>query len=64
VFRHRFDPSSVVAALIFLGVAVRYLVEGFGGEKVSYPWAVPALVVSIALIIILRLAFHGRRRDP
>jgi hypothetical protein len=64
VFRHRFDPSSAVAALIFLGVAVRYLVEGFGGRQVSYAWAVPALVISIALIMVLRVVFHGRRRDP
>jgi hypothetical protein len=63
VFRHRFDPSSVVAALIFLGFAVRYLVEGFGGQKVSYPWTMPSLVISIALILILRVAFHRRRRD-
>jgi hypothetical protein len=53
-----------VAAVVFLGVAVRYLVEGFGGQKVSYAWAVPSLVISIALIIVLRLVFHGRRRDP
>ena len=64
MFRHKFDPSSIVAALVFLGVAVRYLVEGFGGQKVSYPWAVPSLAISIALIIVLRLVFHGRRRDP
>jgi uncharacterized membrane protein YtjA (UPF0391 family) len=64
VFRHRFDPSSAVAALIFLGVAVRYLVEGFGGQEVSYAWAVRSLVISVALIILLRLVFHGRRRDP
>jgi hypothetical protein len=52
-----------VAALIFLGFAVRYLVEGFGGQKVSYPWTMPSLVISLALIIVLRLAFHRRRRD-
>jgi hypothetical protein len=63
VYRHRFDPSSAIAALIFLGVAIRYLVEGFGGHRVSYSWAVPTVVASIALIMILRLVFHGRRRD-
>ena len=64
MFRHRFDPSSFVAALIFLGVAARYLVEGFGGQEVSFPWAVPSLAVSIAVIIVLRIAFRRRRRSP
>jgi ABC-type Fe3+ transport system permease subunit len=63
VFRHRFDPSSVVAALVFLGVAVRYLVEGFGAQRVSYPYAVPAVVISIALVVVLRLVFHSGRHE-
>jgi hypothetical protein len=64
VFRHRFDPSSPVAAMLFLGIAGRYLAEGFGGPRVSYDWAVPAVVVAVALICLLRLIFRSRRDQP
>jgi hypothetical protein len=64
VFRHRFDPSSLVAAILFLGIAGRYLTEGFGGGRVSFPWAVPAVVATLVLIVLLRLVFHSRRREP
>ncbi|MDN3357148.1 hypothetical protein [Actinomadura sp. DC4] len=62
MYRHKFDPSSLVAALVFLGVAIRYLVEGTGGHRVSYDWAMPSVLVSIGLIIVLRLVFRSRRR--
>ena len=65
MFRHKFDPSSVIAALIFLGIAIRYLVEGFGGNRVPYSGAVPSIIIAIVLIIVLRCAFRSRRRhDP
>jgi hypothetical protein len=64
VFRHRFDPSSLVAAVLFFGIAARYLTEGFGGHPVSFPWAVPAVGGAIALIVLLRAVFQSRRRDP
>jgi ABC-type Fe3+ transport system permease subunit len=64
VFRHRFDPSSLVAAVLFFGIAARYLTEGLGGRPVSFPWAVPAVVAAIALIALLRAVFQSRRRDP
>jgi hypothetical protein len=64
VFRHRFDPSSLVAAVLFFGIAARYLTEGFGGRPVSFAWAVPAVGGAIALIVLLRAVFQSRRRDP
>jgi hypothetical protein len=64
VFRHRFDPSSLVAAILFLGIAGRYLTEGFGGRRVSFPWAMPAVLATIVVIVILRIMFRPRRRDP
>lgn len=62
MFRHKFDPSSLVAAALFLGIAGRYLLEGFGGHQVSYNWAIPAVVVAVALILLLRAVFRSRRR--
>jgi hypothetical protein len=64
VFRHKFDLSSLAAAILFLTIAARYLVEGFGGERVSFPWAMPSVLASIVLIVLLRLVFRSRRRDP
>jgi hypothetical protein len=63
VFRHRFDPSSLIAAILFLGIASRYLIEGFSGRQVSFPWAMPAVLAAIIVIILLRLIFHSRRDE-
>jgi hypothetical protein len=58
VFRHRFDPSSLISAVVFLGVAVRYLA---GKPPV---WVVPGIAVALAVIVLLRLVFRARRREP
>jgi len=63
VFRHRFDPSALVAGLLFLTMAGRYLVEGFGGHPVSFPWATPFALAAIVVIVILRMIFRSRRRE-
>jgi ABC-type phosphate transport system permease subunit len=61
VFRHRFDPSSAVAAAVFLAVAARYLAHGFGRAPISFLWAVPATVIGLVVIGALRIAFRSRR---
>jgi Flp pilus assembly protein TadB len=58
VFRHRFDPSSLVAAVVFLAVAVRYLA---GAPPV---WVVSGIAVALGVIVLLRAAFRARRREP
>jgi hypothetical protein len=64
VFRHRFDPSSVVAAVVFLNIAGGYLNEGFGGAPVSFVWAVRGVLGGILLIVVFRALFRSRRRGP
>lgn len=64
MFRHRFDPSSLVAALVFVNVACAYLNEAFGGTLVAFRWAVPGVVAGILVIAALRLLFRSRRREP
>lgn len=64
MFRHRFDPSSLVAAVLFAGIAARYLIEGLGGHPVSFGWAVPAVLAAVGAIYLLRMMFRSRRRDP
>jgi hypothetical protein len=63
VFRHRFDPASLVAGVLFLTIAGRYLVEGLGGRTVSFPWAAPFVLAAVVLIAILRVIFRSRRRE-
>jgi hypothetical protein len=63
VFRHRFDPSSLIAGILFLGIAGRYLIEGFSGRHVSFPWTMPAALTAVVVIILLRLIFHSRRQE-
>ena len=60
--RHRFDPSALVAGILFFGFALRYLNEGLGGHAVPYAWTTPAAIGTIVVIALLRLVFHARRR--
>ncbi len=59
--RHRFDPSALVGGTLFLAIAVRYLIEGFGGHRVPFAWTLPAVFVTIAAILFLRVVFRSRR---
>jgi hypothetical protein len=61
VSRHKLDPSALVAGVLFLTIAGRYLAEAFGDHRLSYAWTMPFVLGSIALIYVLRLIF--RRRD-
>ncbi|MCO5999169.1 hypothetical protein [Actinoallomurus rhizosphaericola] len=58
MFRHRFDPSSLIAAVVFLGVAVCYL----GGRPPV--WVVPGVAVALGVMLVFRGIFRARRRDP
>lgn len=60
--RHRFDPSALVAGILFLGFALRYLNEGTGGHAVPYVFTTPAALAAVVVILVLRRVFH-RRRD-
>lgn len=60
--RHKFDPSALVAGILFLGFALRYLNEGTGGQAVPHAFTMPAALVGIAVILVLRRVFR-RRRD-
>jgi uncharacterized membrane protein YkvI len=64
VFRHKFDPSSLIAGILFLAFAIRYLVSASGGDPIAYAWTMPTALGGIAVIVLLRLIFIRRRRDP
>lgn len=61
--RHKFDPSALVAGVLFLGFALRYLNEGAGGQAVPYVFTTPAVLVGIVVILVFRRVFRRRRRD-
>lgn len=60
MFRHRFDPSSLVAAVLFFGVAARYLIGG----RFSSAWTVPGVLLVLGVVVLFRVVFRSRRRDP
>jgi hypothetical protein len=62
VSRHKFDLPALVAGILFLGYALRYLNEGAGGRAVPYVFTTPAAVGTVVVIFVLRRVF--RRRDP
>jgi hypothetical protein len=64
VSRHRFDLPSAVVAVLFLGVAARYLAQGFGGNATPYLWAVPAVIAGLVVVGLLRVVLRSRRREP
>ncbi len=64
MFRHRFDPSSLVAALLFIAIGARYLDHGANGTRIPYIWTVPAIITSLVLLGAVRLMFRARRREP
>jgi hypothetical protein len=64
VSRHRFDLPSAVVAVLFLGVATRYLERGFGAKTGAYHWVVPGVVAGLIVVGVLRVVFRSRRREP
>ena len=61
MFRHRFDPSSVVAAVLFLGLAMLYLADGLGRANVPVLPAMPGVLAGLGVIGVLRIVFRSRR---
>jgi hypothetical protein len=60
--RRRFDPGSVVTGLFFLLVAGLFLAGGVTGDSLDRPDVViPALVVGLGLVGIIRVITRSRR---
>jgi hypothetical protein len=62
--RHRFDPSGVIAGLFFLVLAGVHFSNAYGGVRISVFWAIPAVLIGLGVIGVLRIVFRGRRRLP
>lgn len=62
--RHRFDPSGLIAGAFFLAVAGVHFGDAYGGLSISLFWAIPAVLIALGAIGVLRIIFRGRRRVP
>lgn len=62
--RHRFDPSSLLAGLLFLAVAVVYLASGFG-DRTVVPAGIlgPAMFIGLGVVGLVRVLTRSRRRE-
>lgn len=50
----RTDWGSLTAGLVFLGLAVAFIVRGTGSWEFSALWAVPVLVIGLGLAVAAR----------
>ncbi|MFG2002602.1 hypothetical protein ACGFNU_25935 [Spirillospora sp. NPDC048911] len=61
--RPRFDPGGVITGIFFLAVAGVSLATGFSGEPVvPLRFLVPAALIGLGLVGIIRVFTRGRRR--
>ena len=63
--RHRFDPGSLLAGLLFLTVAGVYLASGFGNRTVVRAEILgPAVFIGLGVVGLVRVLTRSRRREP
>ncbi|MDL4776191.1 MULTISPECIES: hypothetical protein [Thermomonosporaceae] len=61
----RFDPGGPIAGLFFLAVAGVLLASGLSGELVvGLRVLVPAVLIGLGLVGIVRILTRAARRDP
>jgi hypothetical protein len=65
---YRFDPMALIAGLVFLGVAIAYLLHAAGAMSVSAEWTLAIAVIGVGLAglvgavwTMLPVASTGRR---
>lgn len=61
--KRRADWGSLIAGLVFLGLAVAFVVRGTGGWEFSALWSVPVLVVGLGLAVVARLLSRKADRE-
>jgi divalent metal cation (Fe/Co/Zn/Cd) transporter len=60
----RFDWGSLVAALFFLAVAVRFLIYGFGRSVAPIEVTLPVVLIGLGVVSLTRILTRSRRRSP
>src|SRR5699024_11795173 len=61
--KRRTDWGSLIAGLVFLGLAVAFIVRGSGGWEFSALWAVPVLVVGLGSAVAVRVFSRKAARE-
>jgi hypothetical protein len=63
--RHRFDPGSLLAGLLFVTVAGIYLAGGFGDRTIVRAEIIgPAVFIGLGVVGLVRVLTRSRRREP
>ncbi|GAA1460318.1 mechanosensitive ion channel family protein [Nocardiopsis exhalans] len=57
------DWGSLVAGLLFLGLAVAFVVQGSGSWELNVMWLLPVLAVGLGLAALARALFRSRPRE-
>jgi len=61
--RRRADWGSLVAGLLFLGLAVAFVVRGTGDWEFNVLWVLPVLAVGLALAGVARALTRRTREE-
>ncbi|MFD6953536.1 hypothetical protein A6A08_00030 [Nocardiopsis sp. TSRI0078] len=62
--KRRTDWGSLVAGLLFLGLAVAFVVRGTGDWEFDVVWVLPVLAVGLGLAGVARALTRSRREQP
>jgi H+/Cl- antiporter ClcA len=57
------DWGSLVAGLLFLGLAVAFVVQGSGTWELNVVWLLPVLGVGLGVAGVVRALFRSRPRE-
>ncbi len=62
--RHRFDPFSLVAGLLFGFLALFFLTGDHTTNDLAWPWAAVIPLVAIGLLVVLYGLRRALAREP
>lgn len=61
--KRKTDWGSLIAGLVFLGLAIAFIVRGTGSWEFSALWAVPVLVIGLGLAVVARVLSRKATRE-
>lgn len=61
--RHDLDATSLVAGLVFVGLAVAYLIGAFTSTRIDAGWTIPIALVGLGLAGLAGSIVRVRRMD-
>ena len=61
--KRRTDWGSFVAGLLFLGLAVAFVVQGSGTWELNVFWLLPVLALGLGVAGVARALFRSRPRE-